>query len=59
MAYSIIDDETGQVLHDLFPRHAAVMWAARWCDDNDYAKIDINDEEHMILVSRGEHVSRR
>lgn len=59
MIYRVVDDETGKELHKLFPRHAALMWAARWCDDNGYGKIDINDEEKMVLVSRGEHVSRR
>lgn len=59
MVYKVIDDETGQELHKMFPRHGALMWAARWCDANNYVKIDINDEENIILVSRGEYVSRR
>ena len=57
--YKVVDDETGKELHNMFPRDAALMWAARWCDSNDYEKIVINDDQSTIIVSRGENVSRR
>ena len=53
MVYRVIDNETGKVLHSKFPRHGALMWAARWCDANEYTKIDIDDKINTIYVSQG------
>ena len=53
MLYRIVDDETGKELHRQFPRTGALMWAAGWCDLNEYNKIEIDDKTNTILVSRG------
>ena len=51
MVYRVIDKETGRQIHNQFPRHGALMWAARWCDANKYTKIDIDDKTNTIVVS--------
>ncbi len=53
MNYKIIDNDTGRELHSQFPRHGALLWAARWCDANDYREIKIDDQAYAILDSRG------
>jgi hypothetical protein len=58
MHYNILNDE-GRNLHCIFDRHAALMWAARWCDENGYTKIDIDDEAQSITVSRSKHELER
>ena len=55
MTYRIIDDDTGRELHNQFPRQGALMWAARWCDANEYREIKIDDQANTILVSKGKN----
>ena len=57
--YRVVDQETGKEIHDSFPREGALLWAARWCDDNGYGQINVDDENNTIIVSYGEYVSRR
>ena len=56
--YQVIDEQ-GKLLHNMFPRDAALMWAARWCDDNGYTCIDIDDETSSIIVSRSKYELKR
>lgn len=58
MHYNIMND-TGRKLHCIFDRHAALMWAARWCDENGYTKIDIDDDSQRIVISGSKHNHER
>ena len=58
-SYKVVDNEACKELHNIYTRHAALMWAARWCDDHGYGKIEIIDEDATILLSRGQYNESR